>query len=45
MKTRPALIRPRLYLAYQVDKAGHGMKLVTKTVRDVVAASSVLEHR
>ena len=45
LKTRPALVRPRLYLAYQVDKAGPGMKLVAKTVRDVVTGSSVLDHR
>ncbi|MBI3707021.1 MAG: LysR family transcriptional regulator [Proteobacteria bacterium] len=45
LKTRPTLVRPRLYLAYQADKVGHGMKLVIQAIRDCVIGSSLLARR
>lgn len=45
LKVRPALVRLRLYLAYQVAKAGPGMELVNEVLRGAIAASTILAHR
>ena len=42
LKPRPALVRPRLYAAYQVDKAGPGMSTVLETAREVIGRSGLL---
>jgi len=45
LRTRPELVRPRLYLAYQVDKAGRAMSLAIEAVREVVARSNLMVSR
>ena len=45
LRTRPVLVRPRLYLAYQVDKAGRDMSLAIEAVRAVIAQSRLLVSR
>ena len=42
LKTRPPLVRPALYLAYQVDKSGHAMEQVIEATRHVIARSRLL---
>jgi DNA-binding transcriptional LysR family regulator len=42
LKCRPALVPSRLCLAYQVAKAGAGLDLVMKVMREAVASSSLL---
>ena len=42
LKTRPEIVRPRLYAAYQVDKAGPGINAVLETARKVIARSGLV---
>jgi DNA-binding transcriptional LysR family regulator len=42
LKPRPALVKPRLYAAYQADKAGLGMTTVLETARQVIGRSGLL---
>jgi len=42
LRPSPALVRPRLYAAYQVDKAGPGIDTVLDTARAVIAGSGLL---
>jgi DNA-binding transcriptional LysR family regulator len=41
-KARPEIARPRLYVAYQVDKIGRRVDTVLDTARQVIARSSLL---
>lgn len=44
LNTVPALVRPRLYIAYQIEKSGPSMQLIASAIRDVVSKSNVLER-
>jgi DNA-binding transcriptional LysR family regulator len=42
LKTKPEIVRPRLYAAYQVEKAGPGIGAVLETARNVIARSGLI---